>query len=63
MLAEAQAMDAASAEAARIASAQTQLAQLRSALDSGNSYAASVQELTALGVEVPAALSGRPKAA
>ncbi|KIC18183.1 COG4223 family protein [Leisingera sp. ANG-DT] len=58
MLAEAQAMDAASAEAARIASAQTQLAQLRSALDSGNSYAANVQELSNLGVDVPAALSG-----
>ncbi|MCF6433437.1 hypothetical protein, partial [Leisingera sp. MMG026] len=58
MLADAQAMDAASAEAARIASAQTQLAQLRSALDTGNSYAASVQELATLGVDVPAALSG-----
>ncbi|KIC13440.1 COG4223 family protein, partial [Leisingera sp. ANG-Vp] len=58
MLAEAQAMDAASTEAARIASAQTQLALLRSALDSGNSYAANAQELAGLGVDLPAALSG-----
>ncbi|KIC06787.1 hypothetical protein RA19_25225, partial [Leisingera sp. ANG-M1] len=58
MLADAQAMDAASTEAARIASAQTQLALLRSALDSGNSYAANAQELSGLGVALPAALSG-----
>ncbi|WP_333868164.1 hypothetical protein, partial [Leisingera aquaemixtae] len=57
-LAEAEDMETASAEAARIASAQTQLAQLRSALDSGNSYDSNVQQLELLGVEVPSALSG-----
>jgi hypothetical protein len=57
MLAEARQMDQASAEAARIASAQTVLARLRSSLDSGASYAGLVDELAALDVTVPEALT------
>jgi hypothetical protein len=57
MMAEARQMDAASAEAARIASAQTVLARMRSALDSGSGYSALIDELKALDVTAPDALT------
>ena len=57
MVAEAQAMDAAAAEAARIAAAQTTVARLRSALDAGTSFGGLLEELTDLGVDVPGALA------
>lgn len=57
-LAEASEMEIASAEAARLASAQTVVARLRGAIDAGASYAGLLDELTALGVDVPDALAG-----
>lgn len=57
MVAEAQAMDAAAAEAARIAAAQTTVARLRSALDAGTSFGGLLDELKDLGVDAPDALT------
>ena len=57
MVAEAQAMDAAAAEAARIAAAQTTVARLRSALDAGTAIGALLIELKDLGVDAPEALA------
>lgn len=57
MVAEAQAMDAAAAEAARIAAAQTTVARLRSALDAGTSFGGLLEELADLGVASPDALT------
>ncbi len=56
MVAEAQAMEQASAEAARIAAAQTVVSRLRSALDAGVPYAGLLGELQAQNVEAPDAL-------
>jgi len=57
MVAEAQALDAASAEAVRIASAQTMVARLRSGLDAGTAYNSVLSELEGLGVSIPAELA------
>jgi hypothetical protein len=57
MLANAQALDAASAEAARVAAAQTALARMRAALDDGSTFDALVAELGGLNVKVDAALA------
>ncbi|MEK0165074.1 hypothetical protein VWX35_00125 [Phaeobacter sp. A36a-5a] len=62
MVDEARAMDAASAEAARIASAQTIVARLRSALDAGTSFSGLLDELRAVGVTPPEALAGSAEA-
>ncbi|MFS4581672.1 hypothetical protein [Phaeobacter sp. C3_T13_0] len=62
MVADARAMDAASAEAARIASAQTIVARLRSSIDSGTSFSGMIVELQAVGVTVPDALAGSAEA-
>ncbi len=57
MVAEAQALDAASTESARIASAQTMVARLRSSLDAGTAYGSILNDLESLGVTVPTALA------
>ncbi len=59
MFAEAQALEAASAAAAKIASAQTVIARLRAAVDAGQPFASHLEELTTLGISVPADLSAR----
>ena len=56
MVAKAQALDATSAEAVRIASAQTMLAQLRSGLDAGTAYRSVLNDLEGLGVAIPVEL-------
>ncbi|WP_065335476.1 COG4223 family protein [Tritonibacter mobilis] len=53
MVTEAQEMERASAEAARIAAAQSVVSRLRSALDAGAPYGDLVAELSRLQVEVP----------
>ncbi len=62
MVEEARAMDAASAEAARIASAQTIVARLRSSIDAGTSFGGMIEELQAVGVTAPEALTGSAEA-
>ncbi|NIZ60675.1 hypothetical protein DL239_06760, partial [Sedimentitalea sp. CY04] len=57
MVAEAQALDAVSAEAMRIASAQTMLAQLRSSLDAGTAYSSVLNDLEGVGVTIPEQLA------
>lgn len=57
MVAEAQALDAASTESARIASAQTMVARLRSSLDAGTAYGSILNDLESLDVTVPTALA------
>ncbi len=56
MVAEAQALDAASTESARIASAQTMVARLRSSLDAGTAYSSVLNDLEGIGITVPADL-------
>jgi len=58
MIAQARAMDASAAEAARQAGIQAMIAMLRSALDDGSSFAAVVEKLKASGVTVPETLTG-----
>ena len=58
MVAEAQAMEQASAEAARIASAQGVAGRLIAALDAGQPFGALLDELSALQVDAPAELAG-----
>ncbi|WP_293577479.1 hypothetical protein [Phaeobacter sp.] len=58
MLADAQQLEQASAEAARVAAAQTALARLRASVDLGQGFAAIATELEQLGVSVPNAVSG-----
>ena len=53
MVADAQDMERVSAEAARIASAQSVVARLRSALDAGNPFSGLLDELARLQVAVP----------
>jgi len=57
MVTEAQALDAASAESARVASAQTMVARLRSSLDAGTAYGSILNDLESVGVTVPTALA------
>lgn len=57
MVAEARALDATSAEAARVATAQTALARLKIKLDNGEDFQDLVAELTALDVAVPETLT------
>ena len=59
MFEKARALEEASTAAAKTASAQTILARLRAALDAGQPFAGMVDELSALGVDVPAALTAR----
>ncbi|MEP6289883.1 MAG: hypothetical protein ABJ079_08235, partial [Marinomonas sp.] len=59
MFQEARALEEASAAAAKIASAQTVLARLRAALDAGQPFGGMIQELSALGIDVPADLADR----
>jgi hypothetical protein len=56
MLQDAQQMDAAAADSARLASARAALTQVQSAIDSGAPFAAAVQQLQQLDAEVPAPL-------
>ena len=58
MVAEAQAMEQASAEAARIASAQGVASRLIAALDAGKPFGPLLDELSALKVDAPAELAG-----
>jgi hypothetical protein len=57
MVADARELDAASKEAARIASAQTVLTQLKAALNNGQGIGAALAELQGLGVTAPDDLS------
>jgi hypothetical protein len=58
MVAEAQAMEQASAEAARIASAQGVVGRLIAALDAGHPFGSLLHELSVLQVDAPAVLAG-----
>jgi hypothetical protein len=58
MVAEAQAMEQASAEAARIASAQGVVGRLIAALDAGQPFGSLLRELSVLQVDAPAVLAG-----
>ncbi|SFC03287.1 COG4223 family protein [Tritonibacter multivorans] len=58
MVAEAQAMEQASAEAARIASAQGVASRLIAALDAGKPFGPLLDELSALKVDAPSELAG-----
>ncbi|MQQ08172.1 hypothetical protein GFB49_06895 [Epibacterium sp. SM1979] len=59
MFDQARALEQASAEAAKIASAQTVLARLRAAVDAGQPFGGMTSELSDLGVDVPQALLDR----
>ena len=52
MVSEAQALDAASAESMRVASAQAMVAQLRSSLDAGTAYSSVLNDLEGIGVTI-----------
>ncbi|APG48748.1 COG4223 family protein [Phaeobacter porticola] len=62
MVAEARDMEAASAEAARIAGAQSIVARMRSAIDAGSSFGGMIEELAAMEVAAPSALTGSAEA-